>query len=84
MKTIPLAERHTIETVAELKCRLLDALVAGVPVRIDAAEVSRIDTASLQVLAAFCREADQAEIVEPSDGFLRAARLLGLRRVLGI
>jgi len=84
MNSLRLAEIQTMESVAELRARLLECLAQGGAVTIDAGETRVIDTASLQVLAAFCREVEAVEFLAPAQGFLDAVRLLGLRQALGV
>lgn len=77
----------TLRDTAELKTALLHA-DEDTPVTLDAAGVERVDTAALQVLAAFTRvRARRGAGVEwrgLNDTFMQAARLLGLTAHLGI
>ena len=77
-----------ISSASELRDQLLQALVSERPVVLDAEHVERVDTAALQVLSAFVRDAgahDQAvRWHAPSQSLQRSAALLGLAGVLGL
>jgi len=67
----------------------LKALVAdSAPLCLDGSQVTRVDTAALQLLAAFCRRARAQKRSlhweSPSEEFLRAAALLDLEHELGL
>jgi len=72
--------------VATLKERLSDLLQSVTPITIDAAGVQRIDTASMQLLAAFIRERRSGDravaLAQPSAAFADAVRLLGLNALM--
>jgi anti-anti-sigma regulatory factor len=76
-----------IETADALKKELLLRLHGTSPILIDASQVGRIDTASLQVLAAFARDCRTAgrevEWVGASPALSDSARLLNLSSMLG-
>jgi phospholipid transport system transporter-binding protein len=65
-----------------LRQQLLVVLREQSPVVLDAANVERVDTAALQVLTAFFKDADAANITvqwkQTSGALKNAARLLGL------
>jgi phospholipid transport system transporter-binding protein len=67
---------------------LLGALAAGQPVRIDGAAVAQVDTATLQLLCAFVRDAaasEQAVIwTAASDALMAGAAMLGLHRSMNL
>ena len=76
-------------TVAEstaLKSGLLEILREPTPVTLDIASVQRIDTAGIQLIAAFVRERDslglQVEWRGAAPAFTSAARLLGVASAL--
>ncbi len=76
-------------TVAEstaLKSGLLEVLREPTPVTLDIASVQRIDTAGIQLIAAFVRERDslglQVEWRGAAPAFTSAARLLGVASAL--
>jgi anti-anti-sigma regulatory factor len=83
-----LAPECLIETADALKKELLGRMDGASPVSIDASQVGRIDTASLQVLAAFARECRTAgrdiEWVGASPALIDNARLLNLSSMLGL
>jgi ABC-type transporter Mla MlaB component len=76
----------TIRTITSLQSELAERLDESGSVQIDATAVDRIDTAGLQLLAAFVRdlraEMRTVEWVGCSDGLRRAAAALGLEAVL--
>lgn len=67
-----------------LRQSLISALVTRQPIALQAAEVSRAGTATLQLLLAFLREAHEqgvrVELREPSPALKDAIRTLGLER----
>jgi len=77
-----------IRIAAKLKSELQTRMEAPGTVRIDASAVERVDTATLQVLAAFFRDmgeaSRQAEWCGQSAALERAADTLGLRAALGL
>lgn len=79
---LPLAPTLCIETVAELYEQLRPAVDANQPVSLDASIIESIDTANLQLLAAFAVELDKRGTTllweEPSEIFLQAAAISGL------
>jgi phospholipid transport system transporter-binding protein len=72
----------TIAQAGAIKSRLARVLAKPAPVTLDLSDVRRIDTAGLQVLAAFIRERRAAgravECQGASEAFLVTADLLGL------
>jgi anti-anti-sigma regulatory factor len=72
----------TIAQAGAIKKRLARVLAKPAPVTLDLSDVRRIDTAGLQVLAAFIRERRAAgrgvECQGASESFLITANLLGL------
>jgi anti-anti-sigma regulatory factor len=83
-----LAGECVIETADALKKDLLLRLDRVSPISIDASQVGRIDTASLQVLAAFARDCRVAgrdvEWVGVTSVVADTARMLNLASVLGL
>ncbi|MEX1828748.1 lipid asymmetry maintenance protein MlaB [Luteibacter sp. CQ10] len=69
-----------------LRDTLLAALTAGKPVDIDGSAVNQIDTAGLQVLAAFSRDARAAGLAVrwrgASDSLHRGVAVLGLSELI--
>lgn len=81
-----LEKNSDISKVEQLHGRLESLLEAACSVEIDASAVERIDTSTLQVLAVFIRTMAKhhldACIVQPSRGFVDAAKLMGLQQSL--
>ncbi len=81
-------ESATVRTAAALKAELVTRLELARPVCIDGRAVERIDTATLQLLAAFSRDMRAAsrpvEWRGHSAALARAADSLGLGPVLGL
>ena len=78
----------TIRTVNDFQAELAERLDESGNVQIDGTAVDRVDTAGLQLLAAFARELQResrsVEWVGCSVGLRRAANALGLGVVLGL
>ena len=76
----------TIRTITALQSELAERLDESGGVQIDATAVDRVDTAGLQLLAAFVRdlraESRQVEWVGCSDALNKAAQALGLHAAL--
>lgn len=76
-----------IEQTASLREQLAGRIDAAAPVLIDASEVQRLHTASLQLLLMFCqsRYAAGRQTVwhHPSPSLQAAAKVLGLAALLG-
>jgi phospholipid transport system transporter-binding protein len=83
-----LAADCLIDSAEALKGELLQRLAQATPVSIDLRYVERIDTAALQVLAAFARDraaaCRQVEWIAVPEAFTDAARLLNLVDLLGL
>lgn len=88
MSTVDLGEDLGIETSTELKNRLAPLLAQAGPLTLDASQVGRIHTASVQVLCAFVQDRRTAGRSTAFSGctalFTDAARLLGVSQVLGL
>jgi anti-anti-sigma regulatory factor len=78
----------TLRNVTAFQAELAERLDESGTVRIDASAVERIDTASLQLLAAFVRDlrGDERSVewTECSAVLRRAANSLGLETALGL
>ncbi len=78
----------TIRTVTAFQAELAERLDESGNVQIDGSGVERIDTATLQLLAAFVRDlradARSVEWIECSPVLRRAANSLGLDSALGL
>jgi len=74
----------TLGNVHELKSKLAALLKAEPPLFVDVSGVQRVDTASLQLLAAFVRDRQASRLAVDLRGesaaFAEGVRLLGLRR----
>ncbi len=72
-----------ISCAGQLRGQLQQALTSNQPVVLDAANVERVDTAALQVLTAFFKDAGAQKLEvqwkEPAQTLVNAAQLLGLR-----
>ncbi|WP_045727408.1 MULTISPECIES: STAS domain-containing protein [unclassified Xanthomonas] len=88
MSTVPLGEDLGIEISADLKQRLTTFLTSDEVLRLDASQVRRIHTASVQVLCAFVdarrKEGKRTEFEACTATFSDAARLLGVSESLGL
>ncbi len=88
MSAVPLGDDLGIETATELKQHLAAHVAQPQPVELDAGNVQRVHTASLQVLCSFVRQRRQAglstDFSAASQNFRDAARLLGLAPQLGL
>jgi len=77
-----------IADVGDLYAKLLTEVAEGNTVRFDVSQLERIDGAALQMMYAYTKEAasqgNTLKWEEPSDAFLRSARLLGLLSVMNI
>lgn len=81
-------EQFDISAVADLYAVLSDALDRGQPVVLDGSRVGRIDTAGVQMLTAFIREAQGKGIRVDWQGttevLCEAAQRLGLAQQLAL
>ncbi len=88
MQRVELGNHLGIETAAELKTLLQAHLDHKDPVALDASQVQRVHTASIQLLCAFVRDrrkAGKATTIEPCADSLRdAASVLGVSTDLGL
>ncbi len=86
--TVTLAHRPSIKDIAGLKQRLAAACEQNSTIVVDAEKVESIDTAALQLLAAFVnsigQQANRIEWKNPSVIFCEMADLLDLSEHLGI
>ena len=88
MRAVALPEECGIASAAKLQAALLKRLGDGASVKIDASAVQRVDSAGLQVLAAFARDRRAAgrdiEWVGVPESLADAASLLSLTDALGL
>ena len=86
LQRIPCEESLDITTVTELHSLLVQVLAAKQPVVLEGAEVTRVDTAALQVLSAFFQDARAQGISvcwqAPSETLRHSAALLDLTTLL--
>src|SRR5690348_11313517 len=86
--SLSLPEACTLADAATLKLRLASLLASESPVAIDVSGVRRIDTASLQLLAAFTRDRRASRLAVDvrgdSPAFAEAVRLTGLGRLFDV
>lgn len=79
---------QSIQTVAKLHERLMEALQDSHKIEIDASAVTTIDTATLQLLLIFkqtaMKQMREISIDFPSERFIEAAELLGLAEMLEV
>lgn len=84
--TIALDADLRIGAASALRDTLLAALGAGAPVDLDGSGVGQVDTAGLQVLAAFSRDARAAGLAvgwtSASDSLRRGVAVLGLNELI--
>ncbi|MDH5358597.1 MAG: STAS domain-containing protein [Gammaproteobacteria bacterium] len=83
---IDCGESLNIAGVGDLYAELLALLAEGKPVAFNVSQVERVDAASLQMLYAFSKEAEEQgnplEWEQPSDAFYSSVKLLGLEKML--
>lgn len=88
MPPIEMGSDLGIERAADLKEKLLAQFESGRSVVLDGSQVERVHCASLQLLASFARERDEAgrktRIDSPSPALIDAARVLALTTALGL
>ena len=87
VRAVALPEECGIASAPKLKATLLKRLGEGGSVKIDAGAVQRVDSAGLQVLAAFARDRRAAgravEWLSVPESLAQAASLLSLTDALG-
>ena len=85
---LSLPEECTLADASTLKARLAALLATESPVTIDVSGVRRIDTASLQLLAAFTRDRRASRLAVDvrgeSPAFGESVRLTGLGRLFNV
>lgn len=85
---IRLVGRLGVSEAADAQRRLDAALAQQRPIAVDATKLSGVDTAGLQLLAAFYRAAHVRELnpqwIEASTALRDGARLLGLEALLNL
>ena len=85
---LALPDELSIANALEWKKRLSDLLQKEPPLSLNAAELSRVDTAAIQLLAAFVIEVKSSNIefswVEPSEMLKSTAQRLGMSEYLAL
>ena len=81
-----MAAECTVADVASLKSGLAKLLDAAEPITLDISAIQRVDTAGLQIIAAFVRDREsqgrQVQWQGESPALTAAAQLLGLNALL--
>lgn len=84
--TIVCSSSMDISGAGELRLQLMDAINTKESVVLDAAKIEKVDTAALQILTAFFKDADATNIEvqwkDPTQALTTAASLLGLNETL--
>lgn len=87
-KVITCPESLDISMVTDFSLELRTALDTKHDIQFKAAGIERADAAALQLLCAFCLDAQaeglNVEWLEPSEALVGAARQIGLARHLGL
>jgi len=80
--TLKLPEELSIANVAEWKSKLSSLLHESSPLTLDAEELSRVDTAAIQLLAAFTVKVQGSDMElhwsNPSEALKKTAQQLGM------
>jgi ABC-type transporter Mla MlaB component len=87
-RRLDLGKSLTIAEVGPLKSALADLLASPGPLGLDAGRVERADTAGIQLLLSFCREAERRRLKvswgSASNSLIITASRLGLSQALGL
>jgi ABC-type transporter Mla MlaB component len=85
---VVLGDQLLVRDIANAKTRLREALDHGLPIRLHAGRLERVDTAALQLLLAFLREAETRGCAVEWGGdnaiLASAIECLGLRDALRV
>jgi ABC-type transporter Mla MlaB component len=77
-----------IANVAEMYTRVLSSLAEGHTIQFNVSKIERIDTAAMQMLYAFSKEAGKHDHLVlwqgASEAFVRSAKLLGLATLMNM
>ncbi len=86
--TLKLPEEISIANVTEWKNKLVDFVHEPGPLTLDAEDLSRVDTAAIQLLLAFILKAQAGDKAcnwqNPSTALIKTAEQLGLARPLSL
>ncbi len=87
-QVIDCGDALSIADVGDVYAKLLTPLAENKSVKIDCSQIERIDAAGIQMLYAFSKEAaahgHPLNWEQPSEAFVRSARLLGLAELMNI
>lgn len=77
-----------IANVGDMYAHLLSELAEGHAVQFDVSKVERVDTAAMQMIYAFSKEAEKLGHIlnweNASEGFVRSAKILGLATLMNM
>lgn len=87
-EVVDFGEMLTIANVGEIYAQLLALMADGKSVSLDCSKIERIDTAGLQLLLAYAKEAENQSLPldwqAPSESFVQSASSLGLASMLNL
>lgn len=82
-KIIECGDALGISGVGDLHTQILMELSEGNEIQFDVSQIERIDAAALQMIYAYSKE-QTLEWTEPSEAFIRSAKLLGLSELMNL
>ena len=82
-KIIECGDALGISGVGDLHTQILMELSEGNEIQFDVSQIERIDAAALQMIYAYSKE-QTLEWTEPSEAFIRSAKLLGLAELMNL
>ncbi|MFW5427251.1 MAG: lipid asymmetry maintenance protein MlaB [Methylophagaceae bacterium] len=82
-KVIECGDALGISGVGDLHTQILMELSEGYKIQFDVSQIERIDAAALQLIYAYSKE-QTLEWNEPSEAFIRSAKLLGLAELMNL
>jgi ABC-type transporter Mla MlaB component len=82
-KIIDCGDALGISGVGDLHTQILMELSEGHEIQFDVSQIERIDAAALQMIYAYSKE-QTLEWNEPSEAFIRGAKLLGLAELMNL
>ncbi|MBL1320564.1 MAG: STAS domain-containing protein [Methylophaga sp.] len=82
-KIIECGDTLGISGVGDLHTQILMELSEGHEIQFDVSQIERIDAAALQMIYAYSKE-QTLEWNEPSEAFIRSAKLLGLAGLMNL
>jgi len=85
---IDCGEALGIANVGDMYTRVLSGLAEGQSMQFDVSKIERIDTAAMQMIYAFSKEAEKHGHVllweHASEAFVRSAKILGLATLMNM